>query len=494
MRKRFAVLFALLVIASLLVAACGGGAAPAPAQPAAPAGAQPAATTAPAAEQPAPAAPAASGDRVQIRWFVGLGTGSGADQIPAEEAVIARFNEMQDKIELVAEFVPNSSARDTLATQIASGAGPDIVGPVGWGGSNAFAGQYLDLGPFIELDGFDLTQFNPALVSMYQNEDGAQAGLPFAVFPAAVFYQTEMFDEAGLNYPPQNYGDPYVMPDGSEVPWNWDTLTEIARILTVDTSGNDASMVDFDTSAIVQYGFVFQWQTHPNYIGSYLGGASSLVAEDGRTAQVPAGWVEGWKWWHEGMWGDAPFIPTGPVVQSPEFGSGNAFSSGKVAMAVAPSWYTCCIADAGESWDLAVMPANADGTVNSRIDADTFRILKGTQHPEEAFEVLRFLIGEGSLDLLAVYGGMPARADDFDEWLTTKQEQFPFVTNWEAISGGLSYPDVPSAEAFVPNWNQVWDRVNALDSLMVNEQNLDLDAEAAKIESDIQAILNQAAQ
>jgi multiple sugar transport system substrate-binding protein len=489
MRNRFATLLALLVIASMLLVACGAPAAPAPAeQPAA----APAATTAPAAEPAAPAAPAASGDRVQIRWFVGMGTGSGESQIAAQEAVIARFNESQDRIELVAEFVPNSSARDTLATQIASGAGPDIVGPVGWGGSNAFAGQYLDLQPFMDLVDYDLSQFNEALVNMYQNEEGAQVGLPFAVFPAAVFYQTEMFDEAGLNYPPTNYGEAYVMPDGSEVEWNWDTLTEVARILTVDVNGNDASMAEFDASQIVQYGFIFQWQTHPNYIGSYLGGASSLVAEDGRTAQVPEGWVEGWKWWHEGMWGERPFIPSGPMVQSPEFGSGNAFSSGRIAMAVVPSWYTCCIADAGQSWDLAAMPTNADGNVNSRIDADTFRILRGTRHPEEAFEVLNYLIGDASLDLLAVYGGMPARSADFEEWLSDKQEQFPWVTNWEAISAGLSYPDVPSAEAWVPNWNQVWDRVGTLDSLLVNEPTLDLDAEAARLESDVQAILNAA--
>jgi multiple sugar transport system substrate-binding protein len=192
------------------------------------------------------------------------------------------------------------------------------------------------------------------------------------------------------------------------------------------------------------------------------------------------------------MWGDRPFIPTGPVTQAPEFGSGNAFSSGRIAMAVVPSWYTCCIADAGQSWDIAVMPSDASGKINSRIDADTFRILKDTKNPEEAFEVLKFLIGDGSLDLLSVYGGMPARTDDFDEWLATKQQQFPWVTNWDAISAGLSYPDVPSAEAYVPSWSQVWDRVGALDSLMVNEKTLDLDAEAAKIQADLQAIFDAA--
>ncbi|MCS6828453.1 MAG: hypothetical protein NZ553_17695, partial [Caldilinea sp.] len=129
MRKLFFLSLSLLLIVAM-AAACGAPAAPAPAAPAA--AEQPAQV-----EQPAAAAPAATGGRVQIRWFVGLGTGSSEDQIPAQEAVIKRFNESQDRIELVAEFVPNASARDVLATQIASGSGPDIVGPVGWSGSNA---------------------------------------------------------------------------------------------------------------------------------------------------------------------------------------------------------------------------------------------------------------------------------------------------------------------------------------------------------------------
>jgi len=474
----------LLLIVSLMLVALVLAACPAPAPADAPADAP--------AEAAESAAPAPSGDRVQIRWFVGLGTGASDEQIPAQEEVIKQFNEMQDEIELVAEFVPNASARDTLATQIASGNGPDIVGPVGWGGSNAFHGQYLDLTPFIEVNGYDLSQFNEALVDMYQDEAGSQAGLPFAVFPAAVFYQREMFDEAGLNYPPVSYGDKYVMPDGAEVDWNWDTLTELAQILTVDANGNDASMGDFDSSAVSQYGFVFQWQTHPNYIGSYLGGASSIFADDGVTVEISDSWVAGWKWWHDGMWNDNGFIPNGPVTQAPEFGSGNVFSSQRIAMGVSPVWYTCCIADAGENWDIGVMPSDAGGTVNSRIDADTFRILKDTQHPEQAFIVLDYLIGEGSLSLLSVYGGMPARTADFDAWLLDKQEQFPWVTNWDPISDGLAYPDTPSAEAFTPNWNEVWDRLLVLDTLMTNEPDLDLDAEAAQLEADLQAIVDKA--
>lgn len=483
-------LISLLVLLSMILAACPS-AAPAPSAEA-PAEA---ATEAPAAEAaPAEAAAPAPGmeGRVQIRWFVGLGTGSGEDQIPAEDEVIKKFNESQDKIELVAEYVPNASARDTLATQIASGNGPDIVGPVGWGGSNAFAGQYLDLSALIESTGYDTSNVNQALIKMYQSESGAQVGLPFLVFPAAMFYQKEAFDEAGLNYPPAAYGEKYKMADGSEVEWNYDTMSQIAKILTVDSNGNDATSPGFDAAKIVQYGFTYQWQTHPNYIGTYYGGAASLAGADGKTATVPETWVAGWKWWHEAMWGAQAFAPTGPVIQSPEFGGGNAFSSGKVAMAISPSWYTCCIGDAGENWDLAALPADASGQVNGRIDADTFRILKGTAHPEDAFTVLQYLLNDAGVSLATVYGGMPARPDQAEEWFKSKQTQFPFVSNWQVVTDGLAYPDVPSAEAATPNWSEAWDRVLQVESLLLNEKEVDIDGQAATLQTDLQAIFDKA--
>ena len=485
MRKSILLLLSVLVIASMLVSACGG-AAPAPAAPA-----EEAAPTeaAPAEAAPAEAAAPASGDRVQIRWFIGLGTGSDAQQIPVEEEIVKRFNESQDRIELVMEAVPNASARDALATQIASGNGPDIVGPVGWDGSNAFYGQYLDLAPYMM--NFDSEGLDPALINMYQTETGAQVGLPFLVFPAVTYYQKEMFDEAGLNYPPAKYGDKYVMADGTEVDWNWATVEEIAKILTVDANGNDATSPDFDKNNIVQYGFSFQWQTDLRYIGSYLGGAASLAGADGKTATIPESWVGGWKWWHNAMWGETPIAPSGPVLAAPEF-QPSGFASERVAMSVSPSWYTCCIADAGETWDMGVMPSNAEGVVNSRMDADTFRILKDTKNPDEAYEVLSYLLGDAAVELATIYGGMPARLSQQQAFFDAKKEQFPFVTNWDAIVQGLAYPDVPSAEAYMPNYNEARDRITQLETLVMNEASVDFDAEAASMQADLQAIFDRA--
>ena len=161
------------------------------------------------------------------------------------------------------------------------------------------------------------------------------------------------------------------------------------------------------------------------------------------------------------MWGDEPFMPIDAVLQSPEYGTGNALNSGKIAMALTQAWFTCCIQDAGESWDLAVVPTY-DGIVNGRIDADTYRIWKGTPILTKHLKSFTYLTGPASLRLLETYGGMPSRIDDLPAYFETLSEQYPFVENWDVFTQGLAYPDIPSAEGYAPNYNEYWNRLGNL--------------------------------
>jgi multiple sugar transport system substrate-binding protein len=433
---------------------------------------------------------------VKVRWFVGLGTGTDPAQVAIQEEVVKDFNASQTDIELVLEIVPYDSARDTLSTQIASGEGPDIVGPVGWGGSNAFYGQWLDITPQIESSGFDTSVFDPALLKFYQTEEG-QIGLPFAVFPGAVFYVPSMFDEAGLAYPPQTYGDKYVL-DGNEVDWNWETITEIAKRLTIDVNGLNSTEEGFDRTQIVQVGYSAQWQ-HPNSVATFYDGAAKIYSGDAKgeyESTIPDGWKEAWQWYYDGMYGEQPFIPSGPLAGSPEFGTGNVFNSGKAAMGLTQTWYTCCLADfakAGNEFQLGIQPMGADGVVNGRIDADTFRIWKGTKNPDQAFDVLAYLITTGGDKLLPAYGAMPAIASKTQAFFDTKAADYPFVTaeSWDVFNQGLAYPDTPSAEQYQPNWKEAFDRQQVFQDLMNNTEGLDFEAEFAKLVDDLNVIYNK---
>ena len=125
-------------------------------------------------------------EKVQVRWFVGLGAGSDEGAIPLQEAFVEAYNASQDEIELVLEIVDADNAANTLATQIAAGNAPDIVGPVGIKGRDTFKGAWLDLAPLIEANNYDLSGFDSAMVDFYNVKEEGQLGIPFGIFPSFV--------------------------------------------------------------------------------------------------------------------------------------------------------------------------------------------------------------------------------------------------------------------------------------------------------------------
>lgn len=428
-------------------------------------------------------------ERITIIWYVGLGAGGQPQQIEAQNAVVEAFNASQDRINLQIQIVDNNVAYDTLATLIATGQAPHIIGPVGADGSNAFAGNYLDLEPLIEASGYDLTQFSPAAVEAFRFPGQGLVGLPFATFPSFIYFRKSLFDEADVPYPPQEYGTPYVW-NGEEVEWNMDTLRELAMYLTVDANGNDATMETFDPENITQWGFVSQWN-EPRGISTMFG-ASSLVDEEGN-AVLPQAWIDAFTWYYNGIWVDR-FIPNASQVGSDILANGNAFSSGRVAMAHTHLWYTCCIGDSND-WDIAVMPSH-NGVTTAKLHGDSFRLMRTSANmPMEeqlaAFEVLTYLIGEAADELLIVYGGMPAREEDTDAFFATLDERFPQGVNWQVAIDSLAYADSPNHEYNMPNYLKAKDRIGAFQSLIESTPGLDILAELKKLVSDLDVIFHE---
>jgi multiple sugar transport system substrate-binding protein len=406
---------------------------------------------------------------------------------------VDEFNASQDKIELVLEIVDNDVAADTLATQIAGGNAPDVVGPVGVRGRDTFKGAWLDLQALMDVAQYDLSDFDPALVEFYHVQPEGQLGIPFGIFPSVIIYNKDLFDEAGLAYPPHEYGTPYIDADGNEVEWNMDTLRDLSMQLSVDANGNDATSPDFDPENIIQFGFMNQF-TDARGIGTFFS-PGSLVSEDG-TAQVSDAWREAWEWTYAGWWEDW-FIPNGPYGGA-EFlqGPGGPFSSGNLGMVHLHLWYvaTWALGEADFGFDLAATPSY-DGQVTSKMHADTFGILKGTDHPEEAFEVLTYLLSpEVAPDLLNIYGGMPARLTLQEEWLNNYFEtNFPDQDiDKQVVIDSMAYADNPNHESWMPSFLETTDRYNEFWNRLANEPGLDFEEELDLLLADLQAIFDAA--
>ena len=64
-----------------------------------------------------------------------------------------------------------------------------------------------------------------------------------------LYYNKDKFDEAGIAYPPSNVEDA----------WDWDTFVDVAKKLTVDINGKNATEEGFDPSKIMDYGLGFNY-------------------------------------------------------------------------------------------------------------------------------------------------------------------------------------------------------------------------------------------
>lgn len=448
-------------------------------------------------------------ERVKILWVIDELSSLGWNYpgLAARDKIAADFNAAQDEIELEVRII-NEFHLGGFASMIAQGNAPDISGPPlgGWGYANQYYGQWLDLTPYIESTGFDTSIYEPALIDHYRTDEG-QVALPFQVFPYALYYVPAMFDQAGLAYPPNAYGEQYIL-DGAKVEWNWDTLAEVAKRLTLDINGKNATEHGFDAAQIAQIGFTFQWQTHVAYQGTFISGAADIVSGDGPgryKSAMPESWKEANRWIYEGMWGEQPFIANGPLSTDPEFGDNNLFGSGKAAMALAGLWYTCCLEefrDAGFTFDAGILPVGADGKVHGRVDGETFRLWKGTRHPEEAFKVLTYFIGPGGTQTLLIgeegvepkslVKGLPAHPAYRQAYIDDLLEQYPFTTaeTWDVFLAGLSYPDTPSAEQWQPRWSESWERQRHFSDLMQNTHpdQFDFNTEWQRLVDDLNSI------
>ena len=476
---------ALVAVLAMMVSACGGSTgSPSPVA----SSSQAAVASTPASAEPASNGPATvpPGGPVEIRWYCCLGGGEAPEQKAVEDKVVADFNASHPNIHLTFEVVTYDQANGQLATELQSGNPPDIVGPVGIGGANAFHGKWLDLAPLIQKTNYDLSGFPENVVDIYKLDEG-QVGIPFAIYPSALFYRKGLFEEAGLNEPPHKYGDKYTMPDGSQVDWNYDTLRQVAKLLTVDKGNKDATQAGFDPKQIAQWGIELQ-RDDLRGMGAYFG-PGQLAASDGKTVQIPDAWAAAWKWYYQAIWTDHISL-TGPQFESKDINPNDyPFFAGNTAMSENFLWSTYGVGDL-DDWDLAAIPS-FNGQTTAAFNADTFRILNTTKHPDEAFEVLSYLLGPASGDLLKAYGGFPARTADQAAGIAALQSQFKNQVDWQVAVDGIQYADNPNFEAFMPAYNESLGLVGSGGKYLTNWGNkagLNMDDEISKLKADLQAI------
>ena len=293
MKRSIIKIFTIVLLLGMLLQACAS-------TPAAPTDAP----MPPADATKAPDMPAAG--KVSIAFWHAM-SGHNGEVI---EELVKRFNESQDKIEVVSTFQGSyDDSINKLKAGLQSKDVPAIVQVYDIG-----TRLMIDLGvmtpmqSFIDKENFEVSDIEPG-VANYYSVDGALWSMPFNTSNPVLYYNKTMFKEAGL--------------DPEKAPRTWDEVTEFSRALV---KKDDAGTVTQYGCSFAIYGwFVEQFlAVQGSYFVNNENGRADLATE--ATFNSPEG-VDLLTWW-KALNDEGICVNLGRATSDTK----KAFDSGVVAM------------------------------------------------------------------------------------------------------------------------------------------------------------------
>lgn len=426
--------------------------------------------------------PVAPVEKTKVIIFVGFGTGTDPDQVSAQEALAKKFNDSHDNITVEFMIAPHDNATEKYLTMVAGGNAPQLVGPLGVSTVAQFFDQWEDITPYIEKDGYDMSDFYGPAVALNKYPT-LNAGLPLGLYPSFLFYNKDAFDAAGIPYPTHDFDDKT---------WDINALQNVATQLTIDANGNNATSPQFDATNIKQWGYADTWTDFRGQMTMF--GAPSKgrpATDDYKSAQVNSSeWKYGAKWLHTGVH-KLHFMPDAAGQGAIDSSSGDPFGGGHVATWYSHTWYMSeGLNGLPFKFDIAPLFFNQKGERISRIHADLFTIPKTAKNKDSAWEVMKWLVApEQIMEVCAVYGCLPARKSVEELFKVKLKERFPTIDH-AVIFKSIDYLDSPNHESFVPEWSKVSDTLNNTLTTIYTDSAADTDGLLETTNTDVQTIFD----
>ena len=394
-RRRGTALLAALL--ATVVAACGtstpSGAA------ATPAAATPAATPAPATSDAAPSAEAPSaagysGPPVTIKYSIW----GDPQEIASQTAIAEAFHATNPNITVEVDVSDWDAYWTKLQTGIAGGAAPDVFamdGPLfpDYQARNVM----LDLKPYIDKSGYDLTQLADQGVADFTTADGGQFGLPRDLNTIVLYYNKDIFDAAGIPYPDDT--------------WDWAKLREVSKQLTKPDANGD-NVPD-------QWGFYTETGDMENFwLSTVWQNGGDVLAPDGKSTVLGTDEAAGGiQFVQDLIWKDK--VMPDPAISAT---TGDAFEQKQAAMEANGSWLVPTFQAADINLGIAPLPKGPAGRFTS-VNPTGAVVSKDSKAPEAAWEFVKYLASPAAQEqLMQLKASLPVSkevlagpyADSFD--------------------------------------------------------------------------------
>ncbi len=372
--------------------------------------------------------PADAQEEITLRWRTR----------PDNQAEIDVYQAASDAIDAAwqgvsLEYEPGGAEtagyQDVLITELTAGTAPDLFWIPGTDVARfAKLGLILNLADEAAADEtFSLDTFYPQIMQhLTVSLDGGDAlwGLPRDVSAFVIFYNKDLFDEAGLDYP--------VDVD----PWDWDAFYNAAK--AIDQLGDE----------VKGFGMNAWWANYGYFINA---AGSSFFNEDFSACGLNnPGTVEGLTFASK-LYTEGIAVPWGEDSEPP-------FLAGNVGMFFNGRWATPgVLANATFNWDVAELPVGPAGPSNW-VFWGAYVINAKTEHPAEAWQLLMQLTSADIQGQVAALGAnIPSRAYSDEAAVGAFLATFDGAINNQAWINGLSY-----GVAEAPLWKGDWPKIDVI--------------------------------
>ncbi len=254
--------------------------------------------------------------------------------------------------------------------------------------------------------------------------NGRIHALPYDHGPVILGYNVDMFDEAGMDYPGED--------------WTMEDFAAAAAALT------DANMGI--------YGWDGRFNLGNSGNGFYLGAWGGAIMNDEETEMTldtPEA-REAMNFWNSLIHEDGA-APSGTEAEA--FPNQHPFRAGAAAMSHIATWDTPSMrAQAPFNWDVAPVPTGADGTRATGSFGSGYGITPTSDKPDVAWRYLReYLSLDGMIFMWSLSGrGSPARPEGLEAWLDSDPAppsgRYFLEAMFDYATTGRPYASLASAE------------------------------------------------
>lgn len=347
--------------------------------------------------------------KVHIRFA----TWDDAEILDGQQECVDKFNASQDKIEVSLEAYGNDFDKK-LTASMGAGDAPDVM--YMW--DYPTYGDALEpLDERIEAEGAEFKDNFYEALWPYNSKDNVTYGVPVSVVTSCLYYNKDIFDEAGVEYPTDE--------------WTWEDVEKASQAIQSKVENVN--------------GYSFGMKTLPYTFEMYLWSNGTAFVDkdgkmDGNINSEKA--VEAFETFQN--------MEKDGVAYAVEKGVSKEMLGGKTAMYVDGVWPIKQFDEEGINYGIAQIPKfKGQDTSKSVINTCGIAISKDSKHKDEAWEFLKFWTGE-EMNKYRVNTELPALKSVVEsESLMENEKYAPFYIALENCDGYVP------ASFIVDQWSEI---------------------------------------